>query len=175
MYFIASVDEHMKIGIVYYSRTGNTRQVANILQEKFKEKKAEVDLIEIEHEKKPGFFKAGRSAMKQQELPILNADFDMEKYNLVVIGSPTWAGHPTPFVKTFLEKAKNMKGKNVAVFGTGMSPIGVRQQFMELMKNDVAQAGATSIDAFLAINFKRGQLTDGQQNIDAFITSCLKK
>jgi flavodoxin len=175
VYIFSWVVKHMKIGIVYYSRTGNTRQVANMLQEKFKEKKAEVDLIEIEHEKKPGFFTAGRSAMKQQELPILNKDFDMEKYNLVVIGSPTWAGHPTPFMKTFLEKAKNMKGKNVAMFGTGMSPIGVRQQFMEIMKNTVTQAGAKSIDAFLAVNFKRGRLTDGQQHIDAFITNCLKK
>ena len=39
----------MKIGILYYSRTGNTRQVAKTLEEKFKEKNAEVDLIEIEH------------------------------------------------------------------------------------------------------------------------------
>ncbi len=146
-----------------------------MLQEKFKEKKADVDLIEIEHEKKPGFFKAGKSAMKQLELPILNTDFDLEKYNLIVIGSPTWAGHPSPFMKTFFEKAKNIKGKDVAVFGTGMSPIGGRQQFMEIMKNNVTQAGANSIDAFLAINFKRGQLTDGSQNIDSFITNCLKK
>ena len=35
----------MKIGIVYYSRTGNTRKIAQILEEKFKKEKAEVDLI----------------------------------------------------------------------------------------------------------------------------------
>jgi len=146
-----------------------------MLEEKFKDKDMDVDLIEIEHEKKPGFFKAGKSAMKQLELPILNADFDMEQYTLIILGSPTWAGHPTPFMKTFLEKATNMNGKKVAVFGTGMSPIGNRQQFVELMKTNLEQAGIKSIDAFLAINFKRGQLTDGQQNIDSFITSCLEK
>jgi flavodoxin len=53
----------MKIGIVYYSRTGNTRHVAKLLEEKLKEKKADVELVEIEHIKKPGFFKAGRVSM----------------------------------------------------------------------------------------------------------------
>src|SRR4030042_3891710 len=57
----------MKIGIVYYSRTGNTRNAAQLLEKKLREKKAEVDLIEIEHVKKPGFFTAGRAAMKKKE------------------------------------------------------------------------------------------------------------
>lgn len=54
----------MKTAIVYYSRTGNTRYVANMLEEKLKEEKADVDIIEIKAEKTPGFLKAGRSAMK---------------------------------------------------------------------------------------------------------------
>jgi len=37
----------MKIGVIYYSRTGNTKQVAKTLEQQLKEKKAEVDLIEI--------------------------------------------------------------------------------------------------------------------------------
>ena len=69
----------MKIGIVYYSRTGNTKQGAKTLEEKLKEKNAEVELIEIEHVKKPGFFAAGKASMKQLELPIKNNHFDMQK------------------------------------------------------------------------------------------------
>ncbi len=49
------VDKFMKIGLVYYSRTGNTKQVAKTLEDKLKVK-ADVELIEIEHVKKPGFF-----------------------------------------------------------------------------------------------------------------------
>ena len=69
----------MKIGLVYYSRTGNTKKIAKILEEKFKEKNTEIDLIEIEHVKKPGFFAAGKASTKQLELPIKNNHFDMQK------------------------------------------------------------------------------------------------
>ena len=164
----------MKIGIVYYSRTGNTRQVAKILEEKFKEKKAEVDLIEIEHVKKPGFFTAGKAAMKQLELPIKNTDFDMEKYDVIIAGSPTWAGRPSPFIKSFMNKAENIKGKKVAIFGTGMSPIDKREQFKEIIKNNLENAGIKTVDNYLALHFKRGQIVDGEQNIDNFVNTVLK-
>ena len=165
----------MKIGIVYYSRTGNTRRIAKILEEKLKEKKAEVDLIEIEHEKRPGFFAAGKASSKQLELPIKNKDFDMGKYDVVIAGSPTWAGKPAPFITTFIKKAVNINGKKLAVFGTGMSPIDKRQQFNEIIRNNLENAGIKTAYNFLAINFKRGKIADGEQNIDNFVKEVLNK
>ena len=165
----------MKIGIVYYSRTGNTRQVATMLQEKFKEKKADVDLIEIEHVKRPGFFAAGKASTKQLELPIKNTEFNLGKYDVIIAGSPTWAGKPSPFITTFMKKAENVKGKKVVVFGTGMSPIDQRDKFKEIIRNNFEQAGITSIDGFLTLNYRRGRLVDGQQHIDAFVSNCLGK
>ena len=53
----------MKIGIIYYSRTGNTKKAAQIIKDKLRDKKIEVELFEIKHVKKPGFFKAGKAAM----------------------------------------------------------------------------------------------------------------
>ena len=164
----------MKIGIVYYSRTGNTKKVAQILEEKFRRKKAEVDLVEIEHVKRPGFFTAGKAASHQLELPIKNVDFDMGKYDVIVAGSPTWAGRPSPFITTFLNKAENIKGKTVAVFGTGMSPIDKREQFNEIIKNSLKDAQGKLVDSFLALNFKKGQIVDGEQNIDNFVNEVLK-
>jgi flavodoxin len=167
-------DEFMRIGIVYYSRTGNTRQVAKTLEEKLKEKKAEVDLIEIEHVKRPGFFAAGKAASKQLELPIKNTDFNMEKYDVILAGSPTWAGRPSPFITIFINKAENMKGKKIAIFGTGMSPINKREQFKEIIKNNLEKAGLKTFDNFLALQFTRGKLVDGEQTIDNFVNSILK-
>ena len=164
----------MKIGLVYYSRTGNTKKIAKILEEKFKEKNTEVDLIEIEHVKKPGFFAAGKASMKQLELPIKNNHFDIQKYDIIIIGSPTWGGRPSPFVKSFINKAENIKGKKVAIFGTGMSPIDKRDQFIEMMKNNLQDAGVKTDENYLLINFKRGQIKDGEQNIDNFVKNILK-
>ena len=164
----------MKIGIVYYSRTGNTKQAAKILEEKLKEKKAEVDLIEIEHVKRPGFLKAGRSAMKQEEVPIKNTNFDMKKYDFLIVGSPTWGGCPSPFVKSFIDKAKNIKGKKAAVFGTGMSPIDKREKFNETIKNNLESVGTKKVDNYLLLKMKKEQIKDGEQNIDSFINTVLK-
>jgi flavodoxin len=166
-------DGFMKIGLMYYSRTGNTKQVAKTLEEKLKEKNAEVDLIEIEHIKRPGFLTAGKAATKQLELPIKNTDFDMGKYDVILAGSPTWNKRPSPFIITFINKAENMKGKKIAIFSTGMSPINTRDQFKEIIKNNLEKAGLKTFDSFLALQFTRGKLVDGEQNIDNFVKTVL--
>lgn len=139
-----------------------------------KEKNAEIELIEIEHVKKPGFFTAGKASTKQLELPIKNTDFNMGKYDVIIAGSPTWAARPSPFMKIFIDKSENMKGKKVAIFGTGMSPINAREQFKESITNNLEKAGIKTFDSFLALQYKRGKLVDGEQNIDSFVNTVLK-
>jgi len=176
------VAQVMKIGIVYYSRTGNTRHVAKTLEEKLKEKNAEVNLIEIEHVKRPGFFTAGKTATKQLELPMKNTEFlpmkntefDMGNYDVVLAGSPTWNKRPSPFIITFINTAKNLKGKKIAVFSTGLSPITDRNLFKESINQNLEKAGLEASDGFLAVRFKRSTLVDGEQNIDAFVDAVLK-
>jgi flavodoxin len=163
----------MKIGIVYYSRTGNTQHAAKLLEEKFKQKKNDVDLIQIEHEKKPGFFSAGKAATKQLDLPIKNTQLNLQHYDVILAGSPTWAGKPSPFITTFMKKAENAKGKKVAVFGTGMSPITGREQFKDIMRQNITNAGMMPLDHFLALNYKRGKLVDGEQHIDTFVDAVM--
>lgn len=163
----------MKIGVVYYSRTGNTRHVAKILEKKLQEKNTEADLIEIEHIKKPGFFTAGKAGTKQLELPMKNTDFDMSKYDIIITGSPTWNGRPSPFIKSFLDKAKNMRDKHIALFSTGLSPLNDREKFKEIMNNNLEKAGLNPFTQFLALKFRKGKLLDGEQNIDTFIDTVL--
>ena len=98
----------------------------------------------------------------------------MSKYDTFVFGSPTWGGNPTPFMKVFIDKAKNINGKKAAVFGTGMSPIEKRDHFIEIMKNNLENAGIKTIDNYLFLNFSRGQIKDGEQNIDNFVNNIIK-
>lgn len=164
----------MNIGIAYYSRTGNTRQIAHLLEEKLTAKNAEVAVIEIEHIKRPGFFSAGRAAIKEGELPIKNTDFDVGRNDVLLLGCPTWAGKPSPFITTFINKAEQIQGKKVAVFSTGMSPIANRDAFKEQMKNTLNRARVSPIEPFLMVQFKKDKLVDGQQHIDTFIATLLK-
>jgi flavodoxin len=112
--------------------------------------------------------------MKQYELPIKNTDFDMQQYDSIIVGTPTWAGKPSPFVLSFIKKAENIKGKKVAVFGTGMTPINKREQFKEIINTNLKNAGISPVEDYLLINFKRHQIADGQQNIDKFVNTVLK-
>jgi len=164
----------MKIGIVYYSRTGNTKKAAQILEGKFKEGNAEVDLIEIQHVKKPGFFAAGRAGMKQEELPMKNTEFDLKKYDFIVTGSPTWGGSPSPFIKSFMSKAKNVKGKKVAVFSTCGGSISGREKFNGIFKTNMKNAGVKTVDNYLSLQMKKEKIVDGEQNIDSFVKTVLK-
>lgn len=165
----------MTIGIIYYSRTGNTQAVARILSEKLKKKAAVVDLIEIEAVKRPGFFTAGRSAMKQEELPIKNTDVDLGKYTTLVVGSPTWGGCCTPFIKTFFSSAKNIKGKNTALFITGGGKPDPQGKPREMMRQTLTNVGVNLSDSFLGLQMKKGTIKEGEQQIDGFVQSILEK
>jgi flavodoxin len=162
----------MKIGIIYYTRSGNTRKAAEILQEKLKQKKADVELVEIQHEKKPSFFKAGRAAMTELELPIKNKDFDLKKYDTIIVGSPTWAGRPVPYIKSYLNKAENIKGKKTGVFSTGASPPG-HAKTGTLINNYLEKLGLKTTEHTLHLKMKKEQIQQGEENIEDFIKTVI--
>jgi len=165
----------MTIGVIYYSRTGNTRAAAQILAEKLKKKEAAVDLIEIEAVKRPGFFTAGRAAMKQKELPIKNTDIDLGKYKTLLVGSPTWGGCCSPFIQTFFSSAKNIKGKNAALFITAGGKPEPQGKPREMMQQSLTNIGVNISDSFLGLQMRKGTIIDGEQHIDGFVQSILEK
>ena len=165
----------MTIGIVYYSRTGNTRAAAQILAEKIKKQNIAVDLIEIEAMKRPGFFTAGRAAMKQKELPIKNPNVDLGKYDTLVVGSPVWGGCCAPFIKTFFSSAKNINGKKNAMFITGGGTPDPQGKPREMMKQNLSNVGMKTSDLFLGLKMNRGTIKEGEQQIDGFVQLILEK
>jgi len=165
----------MAIGIVYYSRTGNTRTAAQILAEKLRTQQATVDLIEIEAVKRPGFFTAGRAAMKEKELPIKNTNVDLGKYETLLVGSPTWGGCCSPYIKTFFSSAKNVKGKKTAMFITGGGKPEPQGKPRQMMQQSLTDAGMKTTDVFLGLQMGKGLIKEGEQQIDGFVQSVLKK
>jgi flavodoxin len=131
----------MNVGIVYYSRTGNTRAAAQLIAERLRKQQATVDLIEIEAVKRPGFFTAGRAAMKEKELTITTSNVDLEKYERVIVGSPVWAGRSSPFIKTFFSSAKNMNRKRTALFVTSGGKPDPEEKPREMMQHILANVG----------------------------------
>ena len=106
----------MKSLIVFYSLEGNTRLVAKELASKM-----DADLLEIETVvpypvgKFSKFLKGGRSAIKAETPELKPYQVDIDKYDMVILGMPIWAGMVTPPMRTFL-KEHSLKDKKAAAF-----------------------------------------------------------
>jgi len=159
----------MKLCIVFFSKTGNTRAVAQILKKQLKEKKFDVDEIEIEPIKMPGYMMGGYAGGRQKELPIKNTDIDLCKYDFFIFGAPIWNGKPAPFLKTFINKAENISGKNGSFFITHAASVGKNSQAPIVFKEHMENKGINVTDSYLSIQTIKGNIEDGRQNIDDFI------
>lgn len=112
---------NMKKLVVFYSRTGNTRKVAESIAISLGGDIAEV------FDKKPreglaGFLFAGKDAVKKSLTDILEPDRNPGEYSLIVLGTPVWGGSITPAIRTYLTK-NCPKLKQVAFFTCSSSEI----------------------------------------------------
>lgn len=108
----------MKSAIVYYSMSGNTQFAAKRIAEALA-----ADLIPLVPKKAypdsgfKKFFWGGKSALMGDKPALEPFAFDPDAYDLIVFGSPVWAGTFAPPLRTFLENYGNaMQGKRVAAF-----------------------------------------------------------
>ena len=104
----------MKRLVVYYSRTGNARFVAETIA-------AEIgaDVEEIVDQKNRsgpiGWLNAGKDARKGSETDIAPIKKSPDDYDLIVVGTPNWASRITPAILTYLKK-NSLADKKVAAF-----------------------------------------------------------
>ncbi len=99
----------MKTLVVYYSRTGVTRKVAEEIAGLLG-----ADLEEIVDTKGRkgvlGWFGGVKDALRKKSLPIGPIRCDPGEYDLVLIGTPVWAGTMATAVRTYLtEFASNIR------------------------------------------------------------------
>lgn len=131
----------MKTAVVYYSMSGNVKNTAVKIAEKIP-----ADLIELKPEKTypdkglKKFFWGGKSAVMGEKPKLSPYEFDSEKYDRVIFGSPVWASNITPPLRTFIEENRNnLKNKSLAVFmcmsgSGGEKAIGRLKSFLDIEK-----------------------------------------
>lgn len=106
----------MKSLVIYYSKTGNARWVAQTIA-------AEVgaDVEEVVELKKPlgilGYLRGVSSNWVGHETEIEPSTRSPLDYDLIIIGTPVWSGKPTPAITAYLKK-NDLSGMKVAVFFT---------------------------------------------------------
>jgi flavodoxin len=125
-----------KILVAYYSRTGNTKKVAEKIAHHLK---ADLDeIIDLKDRKRKiiGWLIAGRDASKKMDTPIKFIK-DTKTYNLVVVGTPIWAWTLTPAIRAYLKQ--NKKIKKIAFFCTcGGNPGNAFEEMEKLSKRPLS-------------------------------------
>ncbi len=106
-----------KIGIVYYSMSGNVEYVVKKI-----ERQLDVDLIPIipvkEYPTKgfKKFFWGGKSSVMKETPSLEPYQFDASKYDEIIIGTPVWASSFAPPIRTFIKENKEiLKKKKLSV------------------------------------------------------------
>ena len=116
----------MKALMVYYSRTGNTRRVADAVVECMRDS-AEVDVEELIDRRNRrgigGSIGAGKDAMFKRPTEIDPVKADVASYDVVLIGTPVWAFTMCPAVRTFLAEHARQVKQTVFFLTTGGSGI----------------------------------------------------
>lgn len=117
----------MKSLVVYYTRTGNARFVAETIAAEIG---ADVEEV-IDLKKRTGalaYLSGGSDARRGKETEIAPTKKVSSDYDLIIVGTPIWAGRPAPAITTYLKK-NDLSDKKIAVFFTqgGKKPQGIEQ------------------------------------------------
>ncbi len=105
-----------KILVVYYSRSGKTQALAEVIASA-----CGADLEALQDVKKRtgffGYWRSGREALKKQLAEIRDTVHDPADYDLVVLGTPVWAGSMSSPMRTYITRNHDAF-RQIAVFCT---------------------------------------------------------
>ena len=127
----------MKVLVVSYSRTGNTKLVAEAIAQALN---ADVEEIKDKKDRNGifGFLRSGYEAVFKKITDIQPICKNSEEYDIVVVGSPVWAGRLSSPVRTYMV-LHGPKVKNVAFFTTCSVKSGkIFRQMEELSESPIA-------------------------------------
>lgn len=107
----------MKTCIIYNSWSGNTRSVAERVSAACGGKLIEVKSNEYSS-RLTAYTIGCYRAMKGMSDPIEPAKIDVLSDDLIVIGTPVWAGRATPAINAAVAALEGCKGKKAVIFAT---------------------------------------------------------
>ena len=106
----------MKTAIVFFSRTQTTEKIAKQIA-----KELGGDLLRVRADLYPttirGYIRALRHAFSQTKPTIETGNWNLDKYDLVIVGTPVWGGRMSAPIRSFLTQHR-YELKNVAYFAT---------------------------------------------------------
>ncbi|MCK9592464.1 MAG: ArsR family transcriptional regulator [Methanoregula sp.] len=107
----------MKTSIIYHSYSGNTRSVAEKVRDACGGELIEV--VSKEYSSKITAYTIGcYRAMKGMSDPIEPKTIDVAADDVIVIGTPVWAGKATPAINAAVAALRGCEGKKAVIYAT---------------------------------------------------------
>jgi len=122
----------MKVAIIFYSFSGNTRAACSSLKDKLS-KETETIFIELRPKKESqAFLGQCREAFLKKEPVLDDVGLDLSSYDFCIFSSPVWAFTYAPALRSYLKKVKGLNDKKCCCFLTFGSGAGSGKALREL-------------------------------------------
>lgn len=146
----------MKSAIIYYSYSGNTKKVAEILAGSLS-KSGPVEQVElIATDESKSFFMQCRRAFYHLKATLNPVQVDLSAYDLICLGSPVWAFAPAPAINTYLDLCTGLAGKEVVLFTTYGSGTG-NQRCLRYMQDLLSKK---EVKSFICFSVQQNKIKD---------------
>jgi len=153
----------MRLCIVFHSETGHTKAVADYVA-----KVLGADLIRVKDCARYNAvtrYLIGASCAHRGDKATIEPDtIDVTPYDLIVIGSPVWAWHPTPAINAAIAILKGCEKKFSIIYATSG---GMPGETLNFMKQALEGRGVTVLSTF---HFNRKEVRD-EKILGEFIAS----
>lgn len=129
--------------IVYFSRTGTTRKLAENIHNITNGDIVEITPVEAYPEDYDECIEVAQEEIKRDARPEININIDnIEKYNTIIVGYPIWWDSVPPVVRTFFD-SYDLSGKTIMPFCTngGSGIRGSMTKVKELCPNSDVKEG----------------------------------
>ena len=107
----------MKCLLVFYSRTGITKKIAELISTEMNCEYEEIIDTKKRKGRFIGFIKSGFAATREKLTIIKKIQKDPKLYDAVILGTPIWNKRMTPAIRTYITENKS-RFKSVAFFCT---------------------------------------------------------
>lgn len=161
----------MKAIIVYFSLEGNTKFVAEKIS-----KQIDADMLRLTPVKDfptgkvSKFFWGGKSVVFGEKPKLTPYEFNKSDYDMIVIGTPVWAGSFTPPIKTFLAE-NNLTDQKIAFFAC-QAGNDAKKCFAKLEKEI---SSCEVVDTLALVEPRKNPSNENQLQIDTFCYNLLNK
>ncbi len=161
----ANEKNNYRILVVYYSKIGHTRKIAQDIAQQM-----DVDLEEItdldERGGTLGFLKAIKVSITKKEAKISEIKRIPSKYDLVIMGSPIWGGNITPALRTYINKyGDSIQSSAFFVSSGGKTPDRIFESLLGLLKEKPVAMIGISLSELKDHNTYHAKLSSFIENI----------